>query len=101
MFGNYVHVVASGVPTKEFSFCSAGVFGVHFIRENPLASTFEVIAGTIVVFKIDHIKSKYPYVSDLAITLRQQSSAATQLPFVTFAREDTYSEVIVDATELL
>ena len=38
MRGQYVHFVASGVPSESVTICSVGIMGTRYVRDQPLVS---------------------------------------------------------------
>ena len=100
MTGQYITIVAHGVPTVDLSLCNLGVFGNVHTREIDVETTIEIQAGDTHTMQVEHIRGKYTYANVLAINLRQKTGE--ELSFVTLANSssEAMTEVIIDTAGL-
>ena len=94
MAGQFTFFVASGVPTKEVSICSVGVFGTRYIRAFDPPSSITLDASQKVL-TVNHVYAEDDISDILAINLRQKPSA--ELSWVTIFNSLTSADVTINA----
>ena len=95
MSGQYTFFVTTGLPTKELSICSVGVFGTRYIRKELIKNTFNILTDAQSVIKVPHVFAEDVIGDKLAIDLRQK--VGSELPFISFRNGIDSTDVLINA----
>ena len=98
MLGEWTHFVAYTLPTESVTICDAAVMGTYYIRDEPLAETVEVKAGSSITLSVPHVHALDTIGNVLAIDLRM--SKDSEFTFVQLTNGATATKVFIDAADL-